>query len=436
MANVTHLQASAEVPADKVFDTVITGGHLVDPGQQRRGEFDIAIDAGRIAAVVPRGTPMQARETIDASGLLLTPGLIDSHAHVFQYVTGRFGLNADLCGVQSGVTTLIDQGGPSCMTLPAFREFVAKPSSSRVFAYLSSYLVGGMEGHYYPSLYKPDCVDVDATVKAALANTDIIKGFKAHAELGGFARWGIDVMKQAAEIGKKAEMPVYIHFGQLWGLPDSGANGVDPDTILEQVVPLLKAGDILAHPFTRHPGGFVDRAGKVHPIVREAMDRGLRVDVGHGSHFSYRMAQIALDAGIEPDTLGADMHGYNTHVPAPAGTPDQHSDAEHMFFGKQRFSLISAMTAMLALGMSLEKVVSMTTNKVVEVFGLPSELGTLAVGNPADITALNLETGRFTLRDNEGTELIGEQMLTPAFCICDGDRYETDASILPAVVAA
>ena len=78
------------------------------------------------------------------------------------------------CGVHSGVTTLIDPGGPSCMTLPAFREFVVKPKHSRVFAYLSAYLVGGMEGHYYPALYRPDCLDVDATVKAALANTDIV----------------------------------------------------------------------------------------------------------------------------------------------------------------------------------------------------------------------------------------------------------------------
>ena len=271
----------------------------------------------------------------------MTPGLIDSHAHVFEHVTGRFGLEADMCGVDSGVTTLIDQGGPSCMTLPAFREYVVKPKKSRVFAYLSAYLVGGMEGHYYPSLYKPDCLDIGATVKAAVANPDIVKGFKAHAELGGFARWGVEVMRMSAEIGRQANLPVYIHFGQLWPLPESGANGVDPDTILDQVVGLLKPGDILAHPFTRHPGGFVNRQGRVHDIVKQAMAMGLKVDVGHGSHFSYKMARIALDAGVLPDTLGADMHGYNTRVPKPRGTPDAHPDKEHMFFGKVRFSLAS-----------------------------------------------------------------------------------------------
>jgi len=418
------------------FDTLLAGGHLIDPAQGLDGRYDVAVQGGRIAAILPAGSRATALQTIDVRGQLVIPGMIDTHAHVFQHVTGRFGLEADLCGVHSGVTTLIDQGGPSCMTLPAFREFVVKPKHTRVFAYLSSYLVGGMEGHYYPSLYKPDCVDVAATVKAALANTDIVKGFKAHAELGGFARWGIEVIRLSAEIARQANLPLYIHFGQLWPLPAEGTNGVDADTILAEVVPLLKAGDILAHPFTRHPGGFVNREGEVHAVVREALARGLKVDVGHGSHFSYKMARIALDAGIVPDTLGADMHGYNTAVPAPAGTPEVHSDAEHMFFGQVRFSLASAMTAMLALGLPLAQVVRMVTCNVVDVFGLPKDLGTLALGNPADISVLHDESGRFALRDNEGTQLVAERLLRPALCLKDGLRFDADASILPVVQAA
>jgi dihydroorotase len=417
-------------------DTLLAGGHLVDPAQSLAGAYDVAVRNGRIAAILPAGTACEANERIDVRGKLVLPGLIDTHAHVFQHVTGRFGLEADLCGVESGVTTLIDQGGPSCMTLPAFREFVVKPKRTRVYAYLSSYLVGGLEGHYYPQLYRPDCVDVEATVKAALANTDIVKGFKAHAELGGFARWGIDVMRQAAEIARRADMPLYIHFGQLWPLPDDGANGVDADEILAAVVPLLKAGDILAHPFTRHPGGFVDRQGRVHAIVREALARGLKVDVGHGSHFSYRMARIALDAGIVPHTLGADMHGYNTAVPAPPGTPDEHSDSEHMFFGKVRFSLVSAMTAMLALGLPLEHVVRMVTSNVVDIFSLPNELGTLAVGSPADVSVLDDQRGRWVLRDNESTQLVADRQLRPDFCLKDGVRIDAGAAILPRLEAA
>src|SRR3954464_8782489 len=419
-----------------LYDLLLRGGRVIDPAQGLDGSYDVAVRGGRIAAVLPTITPSSAKESIDVSGKLVLPGLIDTHAHVYQYVTGRFGLEADLCGVRSGVTTLVDQGGPSCMTLPGFREFVVKPKESRVVTFLSSYLVGGMEGHYYPSLYKPDCVDVDATVKSAQENLDIVKGFKAHAELGGFARWGVEVLRRAAETAQRAKLPVYIHFGQLWGLPESGNNGVDPDTILDQVVPLLKPGDILAHPFTRHPGGFVNREGKVHPIVEEALARGLKTDVGHGSHFSYRMARIALDAGIVPDTLGADMHGYNTPVPKPAGTPDEHPDKEHMFFGQTRFSLVSAMTSMLALGLPLEKIVPMVTTNPAKMIGMENDLGHLRVGAGADVSVLHDERGAWTLRDNENNKVRTERMLRPAFCLRAGVRHDADASILPPLAAA
>ena len=421
-----------------IYDLLIQGGQVIDPAHGLNAVRDIAIKDGRIAAVAESIAPASAKQVVSARGKLVTPGLIDSHAHVFEHVTGRFGLEADMCGVDSGVTTLIDQGGPSCMTLPAFREYVVKPKKSRVFAYLSAYLVGGMEGHYYPSLYKPDCLDIGATVKAAVANPDIVRGFKAHAELGGFARWGVEVMRMSAEIGRQANLPVYIHFGQLWPLPESGANGVDPDTILDQVVGLLKPGDILAHPFTRHPGGFVNRQGRVHDIVKQAMAMGLKVDVGHGSHFSYKMARIALDAGIVPDTLGADMHGYNTAVPKPKapGTPDSHPDTEHMFFGAIKFSLVSAMTTMLALKLPIEQVVAMATCNSQKVFGLPDDLGHLGVGAAADVSILNDERGRFVMQDNEGTQVVTDRVLTPSFCIRDGIRHDAVAPILPQVQAA
>jgi dihydroorotase len=323
------------------------------------------------------------------------------------------------------------------MTLPGFRHFVAEKSQSRAYAFLSAYLVGGLEGHYYPNLYSPDCVDIDATVKAATANRDLVRGIKAHAEIGGFARWGIRVIEMAAEIGRRAELPVYVHFGQLWGLPESGTNGEDVDTILARVIPLLQPGDVLAHPFTRHPGGFVNREGEVHPVIQAALDRGLRVDVGHGSHFSYRLARKAIAAGIVPTTLGADIHGYNTHVPAPAGTPDQHADDEnHPFAGQAKFSLVQAMSSMMALGLTLEQVVPMVTSNPAEMLGLSDTIGALRKGMDADVSVLSQTPGRFILRDNEKTEVVAESLLQPAFCLRAGMRHEPVAPILPRAVAA
>lgn len=419
------------------FDLLLRGGRVICPASGVDGIRDVAIRNGKIAAVASDILPTSAREVVDVGGKLVLPGLIDTHAHVYQYVSGRFGMNADMVGVQSGVTTLVDQGGPSCMTLPGFRHFIAEQATSRVYAFLSAYLVGGLEGHYYPKLYSPDGVDIDATVNSAMANLDIVRGIKAHAEIGGFARWGIRVIEMAAEIGRRADLPVYVHFGQLWGLPESGANGEDADTILTRVVPLLREGDILAHPFTRHPGGFVNREGEVHPVIQAALDRGLKVDVGHGSHFSYRLAKKAIAAGIVPTTLGADIHGYNTHVPAPAGTPDEHEDEEnHPFAGQAKFSLVQAMSSMMALGLLLEQVVPMVTSNPAKMLGRSEEIGALRLGRDADVSVLTERNGRFVLSDNEKNEVIAERLLQPAFCLRAGTRFDAVAPILPQAVAA
>jgi dihydroorotase len=323
------------------------------------------------------------------------------------------------------------------MTLPGFRSFIVEQADTQVFAFLSAYLVGGLEGHYYPSLYSPAGVDIDATVTAANANKDIVRGIKGHAEIGGFARWGIKVLEMSAEIGRRTDLPLYVHFGTLWGLPDSGANGEDADTILERVIPKLRPGDILAHPFTRHPGGFVNSNGEVHNVIRAAIDAGLKVDVGHGSHFSYRIARKALAAGIMPHTLGADMHGYNTEVPPPAGTPAQHYDDEnHPFRGQAKFSLTQAMSSMIALGIPLEDVVPMVTSNPAQMIGMSDCMGALKPGYTADVTVLWDDRGRFILRDNEDTKVVAERLLRPAFCLRAGKRFDADSPILPQAIAA
>ncbi|OIQ95789.1 deacetylase [mine drainage metagenome] len=422
----------------KVRAILLRRGRVMDPAAGVDEIGDVLVRDGRIQAIGPDLLDLSDpwADVIDCTDRLVLPGLIDTHAHVYQHVTGRFGLNADLCGVHSGVTTLIDQGGASCMTLPGFRHYVVETAKTHVYTFLSAYLVGGLEGHFYPELYRPECLDVDATVKAALANKSLVRGIKAHAELGGFARWGVDAMRASARIAEQSDLPLYIHFGQLWPMPEHAIHAVDPDTILPQVLDLLKPGDVLAHPFSKHPGGFVGRDGQVHPLAREARSRGLKIDVGHGSHFSFQMARTVLDAGIIPDTLGADMHGYNTPVPAPAGTPEQHPDQEHMFLGRTRFSLVSAMTSMLALGLTLEQVVPMVTIHAARMAGLEAGAGTLRPGAEADITVLADERGRWVLKDNEGTQVVTQRLLEPLFCLRAGVRFDAQAPILPVAQAA
>ena len=364
---------------------------------------------------------------IELAGKLVIAGMIDTHAHVYQHVTGRFGLQPDLVGVRSGVTTVVDQGGPSCMTLGGFRHFIAEPAATRVLCFISAYLVGGLEGHLYPELYGPGQLDVRATAKVARENADLVRGIKGHAEIGGASRWGLEVIKLGKEISRRAGIPLYIHLGQLWPVKDGAT--VDADEVVRALIPLMEPGDVLAHPFTRHPGGFIsEETGEVHPVVWAALERGVTVDVGHGSHFSFAMARKVIAAGIRPTTLGADMHGYNVRVP---GTGDAAERAENPFFGVAPFSLTHAMTELLTLGVTLPEVVATVTSNPAKMLKLGDSLGSLQVGREADISVLELRHGRFELRDNSGETVVASELIAPAFAFRAGALHDADSPLVP-----
>ena len=415
------------------FDIVIAGGTVIDPAATRNGRFDVGIRDGKIIAIEPDLSAARSVERIDASGLLVLPGMIDTHAHVYQHVTGKFGLNPDLVGVRSGVTTLVDQGGPSCMTIGGFRHYVSEPAASRVLCFISCYLVGGLEGHLYPDLYGPNGVNPEHTVRVAKEQLDLVKGIKAHAEIGGQSRWGLEVIKVGKRISREIGLPLYIHLGQLWPTADS-APIPDADELIRELAPIMQAGDILAHPFTRHPGGFVSSTGEIHPILLEAVqERGVTVDVGHGSHFSFDVARKVLAAGVEPFTLGADMHGYNVRVP---DTMDAEERNANPFAGVAPFNLTIAMSELLHLGVPLERVVAMVTANPAKMLCMEDELGTLQPGREADVSVLRIETGRFKLSDNSGVEETAEQLVHPVFCLRGGRRFDADSPFVPPAIAA
>jgi dihydroorotase len=412
---------------DGNFDLLLRGGRVIDPATDRDEIADIAITGGRVAAIEPKLPADAAQQVLDVAGKIVIAGMIDTHAHVYQHVTGRFGLDADTVGVRSGVTTVVDQGGPSCMTIPGFRHFVAEKAQTRVLCFISAYLVGGLEGHLYPSLYGPEQVDVKATIRAARANADLVRGVKAHAEIGGASRWGLEVIKLGKRISSELGVPLYIHLGQLWPVKDGAT--IDPDEVVAALMPLMEPGDVLAHPFTRHPGGFVSAAtGEVHPVGWAALDRGVTVDVGHGSHFSFEMARRTIEAGIRPHTLGADMHGYNVRVP---GDGDAAARQENPFFGVAPFNLTHAMTELLTLGIGLPEVVATVTSNPARMVQMQDSIGSLQTGREADISVLDLLKGRFTLSDNSGEKVIAQEMLTPAFAIRAGKVMSADSPLIP-----
>jgi dihydroorotase len=315
------------------------------------------------------------------------------------------------------------------MTIGGFRHFIAAPARTRVLCFISAYLVGGLEGHLYPDLYSPAQVNVAHTVRAAGENADLVRGIKAHAEIGGASRWGLEVIRLGKEIARGAGLPLYIHLGQLWPVKDGVE--IDADELVRALIPIMEPGDVLAHPFTRHPGGFISmETGEVHPVVWAALERGVTVDVGHGSHFSFEMARRALAAGIRPYTLGADMHGYNVKIGTDA------EKAKNPFAGVAPFNLTHAMSELLHLGLTLPEIIATVTANPAKMLGLADSLGSLQVGREADVSVLNILDGAFDLSDNSGEHVTAAQLITPEFCLRGGDYIPADSALIPPAMAA
>ena len=431
----TRRDDPAPKPAPR-FDLVLRGGRVIDPAQNLDRPLDVGIRDGKIAALLPTIDRGRAKQSIDVRGRLVIPGMIDTHAHVFQHVTGAFGMNPDLVGIRSGVTTVVDQGGAAPLTIHGFRKFIVEPAITRVLTFVSNYLVGGLVGHRYTQLYGPHGVNVRETVTAIEQNRDIVKGIKAHAEVGGYSRWGIETLKLAKDASRQARVPVYVHLGRLWAEAD-GAR-IDPDVLVPEMVPLLDAGDIIAHPFTKNAGAFVSRAGKVHPLIFEAVRAGARIDVGRGGHMSFAAARIVLDAGIVPFTVGADVHGYTINRPGDGAWDEGYFDERgarrraraRPVGGAAVFSLVQVMNELLALELEVPDVIRMVTANAAIMLGLEDQLGTLAPGAVADVSVLAHDVGRWTLQDSLGVQLTAKARLRPEFALKAGKRHAADSPLL------
>ena len=426
-ASRTRSKASVAPPK---FDLILRGGRVIDPLRGLDGIHDVAVQGGTIAAVAPRieGT---ARRTIDARKHLVIPGMIDTHAHIYQYVTGTFGMNPDQVGIHSGVTAVVDQGGAAPLTIHGFRKFIKEPATTRVYAYISNYLVGGLVGHRHVGLYGPHGINVRETVKAIEDNRDIVKGIKCHAEVGGYSRWGIETLRLGKQASREAKVPVYVHLGRLWAEEDGST--IDPDSVMDDVVPLLDPGDVLAHPFTKHPGAFVSRDGKVHPLIFEAVKRGVRIDIGRGGHMSFNAARIALDAGIMPFTVGGDIHGYTIRRRDDGGAWNAgtwNSGEVTTVGGTGVFTLVQVMNELMALGVGMTDVVRMVTANAAAMLSLEDELGTLTPGRVADVSVLNLDEGDWTLQDSLGVRIAATKRLRPVLALRAGKPHRPDSPLL------
>lgn len=367
------------------FDLIVRGGHVIDPASGTSGVRDIGVRDGRIAAVEAHLHGTTERE-IDATGQIVTPGLVDLHTHVYWGAT-YWGVEPDPIAARSGVTTWIDVGSAGAYSFAGFREYIANRSTARIYAFLHLSSIGLIAPTW--ELSNPDYWDVDLAAETVERNRDLILGIKIRMDSRTTRGVGIEPMKHARELADRVGLPLMTHIG-------------DGPPALEELVPYLRPGDILTHCFTGRTMGISGPDGHIRPEIRDLQRQGLLLDVGHGmGAFSFDVAERMLADGIVPDAISTDIHQIAVQGPA--------------------FDMPTTMSKFLMLGMSLEDIVLRTTVNPAKAAGL-ADAGSLAVGQKADIALFRVEEGDFAYYDVFMNERRTDRRITSTLTLIDGNE--------------
>jgi len=370
------------------FDLVLAGGTVIDPGSGLADRRDVAVSGGRIAAIEPTLSGGDAERVWDVTGQYVVPGLVDLHVHVYPGVAD-LSVEADPTCLARGVTTAVDAGSVGANTWPGFRRWVVDASRGRILAFLNISLTGQIDP-FLGELHDLRFADPERAARVGLANPDVIVGFKVRLSEMLAGPNGLEALRRAIDAGTAARLPVMVHIG---GTPFN----------IEEALALLRPGDVVTHAYTGwRPGAIVSDAGRIVPGAREARERGVRFDVGHGAgSFTWAVSEAALADGFLPDTISSDLHRFN--IATPVG------------------DLPTTLSKFLLLGLPIEQVVAMATTAPAASLGpAGTALGRLVVGGEADVTVLAIEEGRTSLVDSAGVARDAERRLVPTHVLRSG----------------
>jgi dihydroorotase len=382
------------------YDLVIKNGTVIDPAQGVNAKKDIAVTGGKITAIEDYISDGDTHDLIEAEGLLVTPGLVDLHVHVWWGVA-HLAIEADPACVHRGVTTAIDAGSSGANTVAGFHRYVIDEVNTRVLAFLHISGMGQLD-HDIGELEDIRWARVDKAVEAAKLHPDVIVGIKvrlSHPIVGDNDLVAID---RAIEAGVELNKPVMIHIG-------GAANKFE--TFLEK----LRPGDIVTHSFTGGTHGILDNNNKVIDAAWDAMKRGIIFDVGHGAgSFSFPVAEACLEQGLGPGTVSSDVHRYNVRGPV--------------------FDLMTTLSKYIHLGYSVEDAIALGSSKPAAAVNLPDNIGTLKVGADADIAVIQHREGPVVFHDAKRNERHGKQLLVPVETLRKGRRFNPMHSVHPNLI--
>jgi dihydroorotase len=382
----------SDTAATPGYDLVLKGGRVLDERNGVDDVLDVAITAGRIAAV-GKTLVGGARRVEDVSGAIVAPGLIDIHTHVYHKATS-LSVDPGFIARRSATTTMVDAGSAGAGNYDGFRDYVMAQSPYRIFAFLNiSFpgIFGFDKGVSIGEATLPDMLPVDRCVAKIEANRDRIVGVKVR--IGGpvTGDLGLGALELALEAANAVGLPLMTHIGTA---PPSYA----------AVVSMLRQGDILTHCFRPDPNSAIGAGGRVLKEIRAARERGVLFDIAHGmGAFGYDIAEGALRDGFPPDLISSDVHVIAVEGPG--------------------FDLLHTMSKLLNCGLALPEVIGMSSSRAALAIRRP-QLGHLGVGAPADVTVLRQVDSDYVFEDVTGVRRQGSTLLQPVAVYLDGRPME------------
>ncbi|MFQ2602702.1 amidohydrolase/deacetylase family metallohydrolase [Aeromonas caviae] len=368
-----------------MYDMIIRAGRLGN-GQL----VDVAIEHGKIAALGSLPESTEAKQTLTLGGQVhVSAGWIDGHTHCYP-ASPIYHDEPDKVGVASGVTTVIDAGSTGADDVDDFQR-IAATCKTRVHALLNISRIGLLRQN---ELADPADIDPALAQAAIRRHPGFIVGIKARMSGSVVGESGLQPLRMAKQIQQaNGNLPLMVHVGNT-----------PPD--LDEIVALLGEGDLLTHCFNGKPNRILTPAGELRQAVREAMRRGLLLDIGHGgASFSFEVAELAIAQGILPHTISSDIYCKN-RIKGPV------------------YSLAHVMSKFFAIGMTLEQVLACVTHQAADALRLPGK-GRLEVGADADITLFQVSCGPTLFTDTEAGTRNGDRQLLPLAALVGGELVLT-----------
>lgn len=374
---------------------LIQGGKLFDTVKGSFSPQDIVIEGQLIRNIGPGSSNnFSGDHIIDASGCYISPGFIDMHCHIFDHPLFRpKRLNADRIGIEQGVACLVDTGSAGPDTIDAFEQFVINTQETKVFSLVNIGSPGlpGIKGGHSAS---PALVSLSGTVKAVERHPEWIKGVKVLASSSHTGMLGIEAVKIGRKAAALTNTPLMVHLGNA-------------PPVIEEVLELLRPGDIVTHAYHGKIGGVLGYQDKVIPEFREAVERGVIVDIAHGrSSFSFSTCEKAMDQGMPVHTISSDLHMGNIN--------------------RYVVSLARTMSKFRLLGLSLEEVVKAVTLAPALALDLEEHgFGSIKEDGPANLTIFKEIDKAVEVEDAEGDIRKTSVWIEPLWAIVNGKAFET-----------